>query len=159
MNMSRYLETYIVGLTLTEISEAEAIAAGTYAVEERPVDGPHHVRDIRDGQLERVIYPDTRPSDAISAFQRERYPGVGSWIVSPLVHDGDAVRYSIWYVNEDATLGKRVDYENTERLGWSRWYHPDGSYGGALERRYDENGDSLEVREHLPDGRVLIIDD
>ncbi len=45
------------------------------------------------------------------------------------------------------------------RLGRSRWYHPDGTFGGALERRYDENGDSLEVREHLPDGRVLVIDD
>lgn len=157
--MQRYLETYIVGLPPTEISEAAALAAGTYVVEDQPAEGPRHLRDVRDGQLERVIYPDAEPSEAIAALQRARYPGVGSWIVSPLVREGETVRYSIWYVEDDATLGKRVDYENSERLGWSRWYHPDGSYGGAMERHYDANGDSLEVREHLPDGRVIVIDD
>jgi hypothetical protein len=157
--MPRYLDTYIVDLSPTEIPEAEALAAGTYAVEERPADGPLHVRDVRDGQLERVIYPDAEPSPALAAFQRAHYPGVASWIVSPLVRQGETVRYSIWYLEEDATLGKRVDHENSARIGWSRWYHPDGSYGGAMERRYDENGDSLEVREHLPDGRVLVLDD
>lgn len=157
--MSRYLDTYIVDLNPTEITEAEALAIGTYASEERPADGPHHVRDVRDGLLERVIYPDTLPSLSLAAFQRKHYPGVSSWIVSPLSREAETVRYSIWYVDEDAVVCKRVDYENSERVGWSRWYHPDGTYGGAMERRYDENGDALEVREHLPDGRVLIIDD
>lgn len=157
--MQRYLDTFIVDVSSTEISEAEALAAGTYVLEDSPSDGPVHLQDFTAGVLERVIYPNAKPSPEIEAWQRTWYPGVASWIVSPIERDGETVRYSIWYVQEDATLGKRVDYENRERLGWSRWYHPDGSYGGALERRYDENGDSLEVREHLPDGRVLIIDD
>jgi hypothetical protein len=157
--MPRYLETYVVDVPVVEISEEAAFAAGTYVIDERPTNAPRHLRDILDGEVVRIIYPDTEPSAALLASQRERYPGVPSWIVSPVVHEGETAKYSIWYVDEQATLGNRVDYENQPRLGWSRWYHPDGLYGGAMERRYDENGDSLEVREHSPDGRVIIVDD
>jgi hypothetical protein len=157
--MSRFFAEYFPDAAPQEISEAEARASGTYSEEVTRTDTPRHLRVYLEGELLRITYLDGQPSAALLASQRERYPGAPSWIVSPVVHEGETAKYSIWYVDEQATLGNRVDYENQPRLGWSRWYHPDGSYGGAMERRYDENGDSLEVREHSPDGRVIIVDD
>jgi hypothetical protein len=157
--MARFFEQHFPDADPVMISEEEARALGTYSEEVDEPGAPRHLLVYLDHQLLRVTYPDAVPSQEIAELQRKRYPGVPSWITSRAVKEGETSKYSIWYVEADATLGKRVDYENTERLGWSRWYHPDGSYGGAMERHYDENGDSLEVREHLPDGRVLVIDD
>jgi hypothetical protein len=157
--MARFFEQHFPGADPIVISEAEARATGTYSEEIDEPGVPRHLRVYLDHQLLRITYPDAEPSAEIAQLQRTRYPGVASWITSPAVKEEGTSKYSIWYVEEDAAVGKRVDYENSERLAWSRWYHPDGSYGGAMERLYDENGDSLEVREHLPDGRVLVIDD
>lgn len=157
--MPRFFQQYFPDAEPLEISESEAYAGGTYTEEIIEPGAPVHLRVYLDHSLLRVTFPEATPSPEIEQLQRERYLGVESWVVSGAQKDGEVTKYSIWYFKEDASLAKRVDYENSDRVAWSRWYQPDGSYGGAQEHLYDENGDSLEVREHLPDGRVIVIAD
>jgi hypothetical protein len=39
----------------------------------------------------------------------------------------------------------------------STWYGADGQLGGSRERRYNEQGEQIEVIETTPDGRRIIV--
>lgn len=152
----RYFETFFVDDSMTELPEVEARALPSYVVE-ADVGATRRMEVWLHGALERVIYPDTQPGPEIAELQRTRDAGVPTWITSVVTRDADATRYTIWYYTPSSQLERRTDYANTRERSISTWYDADGQIGGARERRYNEEGEQIEVIETTPDGRRVIV--
>lgn len=156
--MPRYFESFIVDEPLTEISEQQARDSGWYVVEANR-QGVRRLEVFSEGKLDRVVFPETAPSPAISALQRGLDAKVPTWIASAPVREGDQLRYTLWYYEPGGRLEKRVDTVDRPGLYTSSWFDAEGRLGGTLERRFDEYGELIEVVEILPDGRRIIVDD
>lgn len=154
--MQRYYEYFLSDEPMPELTEAEAIASGYYVTE--LAGPPRHFQSYLEGELARILYPDTSPSDDLRHHRRERYPDRPYWVFSPTARDGDVKRQTVWEYDANDELQRRNEYVFEPRRTVQTWFFGDGQRGGMLERIYDEHGDQVEVREHAADGRVLVHD-
>ena len=148
----RYFETYFSDDPMTELDENAALDSGYYVKE---LDSPRRYESFIAGSLARVNYPEA-PTDELQRFHRERYPDLDAWFYGPTTHEGTTRRKTIWEFDRSGALTHRNDYVYEPRRTTHSWYDAAGKYGGKLERIYDEHGEEIEVREHSPDGRVLV---
>jgi hypothetical protein len=154
--MPRYFDLFFVDEPMTELLEEEARALPSYVVEANA--GTIRRMEVwLHGELERVIYPESQPGLEVAELQRTRDAGVSTWITSPVTRDADAARYTIWYYAPGGGLDHRTECVNSSERSVSTWYGADGQLGGSRERRYNEQGEQIEVIETTPDGRRIIV--
>jgi hypothetical protein len=151
--MTRYYSKFYNSEPMTELSEAEALAHGTYA---ELVDDPiQHYRMVIRRKLHTAIYPGQSDPAAAIAVHAAMYPNVPAHVYSPPVRDKDCVRWRTWYVNADGTLEKILEPETYERPFYRESYRgPDGELRSYTEYHYDEGGNLSEVVTYNPDGTV-----
>jgi hypothetical protein len=154
--MPRYFETFFVADPMTDLPEAEARALPSYVVE-ADAGATRRMEVWLHGELERVVYPDTRPGPEVAELQRTKDARVSTWVTSTVARDADEDRYTIWYYKPGGELEHRTDYVSTPALIVSTWYNAAGKLGGSRERHYNEHGEQVEVIEITPEGRRMIV--
>jgi hypothetical protein len=138
--MPRFFKTFLAADPMSELSEADARATGTF-VEEVVLDkAPRHFVATLRGVVDRVIYPDAEPSPAIESFHREHYPGVALWITSTVNRDGHHRSFRAWHHDSTGALIRSVAYDFSPETEESITYGPDGALLGRMVEYYDAAG-------------------
>ena len=154
---ARFFEHYYVSDPMTELAEAEARARDSYVeLVEAPV---RHYLAIFDGQIERVIYPELAPEDAVVRFHADRYLDAPLWIVSRVERDDAGAHYDIWYYDSVSVRPTRVHYDIGKTRRLETFYDEDGRLTGSNDRRFHDWGEHIETISRDASGRIVSIDD
>ena len=136
--MSRFFEAFFAADPMTELSEADARARGSFVEEIVPTGGPRHFVATSNGAVDRIVYPDAEPSPEIATFHQQRYPGLSHWITSTMSRDGDRRSYRAWHHDPDGTRFSTVTYILGPDADETISYGPDGTVLSRLVEYYDE---------------------
>jgi hypothetical protein len=153
--MTRYFETFFNADPMDELSEAEARAAGTYAVEDDSA--IRRYRRIIDNQLDSIVYAGwDDPAEPLADFERLGEP-VRAEIHSTVekLPDG-SYQWRIWYIDPQRRIIKilepRYAADGTRLREALR--SSDGELVDYTVYHYDRDGHLLELVTHAPDGTI-----
>jgi hypothetical protein len=153
---ARYFTQFFNDDPMTEISEAEALAKGSYVVEEPGP--PRRFRRYTRHQLDSVIYvAPIEIADAIADLKR-RGEGVDAEVYGPVEHLADGrVRWRTWYVASSGEVEKILEPEFLPDGRFARERYLDGSGTWISDHvyQYNSNDELYEVTTVAPDGTVL----
>ena len=152
--MSRYFQAFYAAYPMTELSEADARAAGNFVEEVVSTDGPRHFVATINSVVERIVYPDAEPAPAIEAFHHERYPGLAHWIVSTVRSLENRSVYRAWHYDAHGALIRSVAYDFSPEIEDSITYGPDGSLVARLVEYYNESGELVRSVEYDAAGKA-----
>ncbi len=153
--MTRYFRQFFNADPMTELSEADAHASGTYA--EQVGGALPHYRTYLEHRLHAVTYAgDDDPAPAM-AHHRAQYPDVPAHIHSPPRRDEHGVQWRTWYVEPGGTVEKILDHELDAAGNYLKvsYRGPDAELRSYTEYHYDDEQTLTEVVTYNPDGTVL----
>jgi YD repeat-containing protein len=154
---TRFFEHYYASDPMTELTEAEARARDSHV---ELIEAPfRHYLAVFERQIERVIYPDLAPDEAIVRFHAERYQEAPLWIVSRVELDDAGAHYDIWYYDSISVQPTRVHYDTGKTRRLETFYDEAGRLTGSNERRFHDWGEHIETISRDAAGRIVSIDD
>jgi hypothetical protein len=153
--MTRYFETFFNADPMDELSEADALATGTYAVEDDAA--MRRYRRIIDNQLDSIVYAGwDDPTEPLADLERLGEP-VRAEIHSTVERlPDDAYRWRTWYIDPQRRITKILEPQfaaDGTRLR-EALRHPDGELVDYTVYHYDQDGYLLELVTHAPDGTI-----
>ena len=153
--MTRYFEHFYNAESMDELSEADARAAGTYAVEDDPA--MRRYRRVIDNQLESIVYAGwDDPTEPLADLEHLGEP-VRAEIHSTVerLPDG-AYGWRTWYVDPQRRITKILEPQFASDGSFLReaLRRPDGELVSYTIYHYDQDGHLLELVTHAPDGTI-----
>lgn len=153
--MTRYFEHFYNAESMDELSEAEALAAGSYAAEDDTA--MRRYRRVIDNQLDSIVYAGwDDPAEPLADLERLGEP-VEAEIHSTVERFPDgAYQWRTWYIDPQRRIIKilepRFAADGTRLREALR--RPDGELVDYTVYHYDQDGHLLELVTHAPDGTI-----
>jgi hypothetical protein len=153
--MRRYFESFLNADPMDELSEADALAAGWYTVEDDPA--MRRYLRISDNQLSSIVYAGwDDPTEPLTDLERIG-EAVDAEIHSTVerLPDG-SYKWRIWYIDPQRRIIKILEPQYAAdgtplRRALRR---PDGELVHYTVYHYDRDGYLLELVTHAPDGTI-----
>lgn len=153
--MKRYFDSFFNHDPMDELSEAAALDAGTYVVEDDP--SMRRYRRIIDNQLDSIVYAGwDDPTEPLGDLERLGET-VDAEIYSPVEKLPDnGHRWRTWYIDPQRRVTKILEPEYAADGTSLRQSlrSPDGELVSYTVYHYDRDGHLLELVTHAPDGTV-----
>ena len=153
--MKRYFDSFFNHDPMDELSEAAALEAGTYVIEDDP--SMRRYRRVINHQLDSIVYAGwDDPTEPLADLERlgER---ISAEIYSPVEQLPDnAHKWRTWYVDPQRRVTKIREPEFAADGSFLRTSlrSPDGELVSYTVYHYDRDGHLLELVTYAPDGTI-----
>ena len=153
--MKRYFDSFFNHDPMDELSEAAALEAGSYVVEDDPA--MRRYRRVIDHQLDSIVYAGwDDPTEPLADLQRLGQ-AVAAEIYSPVEQLPDnAYKWRTWYVDQQRKITKirEPEFAADGRFLRTSLRSPEGELVSYTVYHYERDGHLLELVTHAPDGTI-----
>lgn len=140
-----------------EMTEAEALGAGSYVAAHYLGSSPDYAEVHAGGRIEVVYYERPLPHESLVEAHRAKYGNVPFKILTPMSAQGGRRGREVYHYGGDGVLWG-VDEEQYDERGemvLERHMDEERRLVGTVEYEYDEDGRLCRARELNPDGTVV----